>query len=89
MGAFELKDFTIDELMVTCMAREVEDIDLEITYSGKTFSAFLKFLEDKKDALKDRTILFWNTYSSIDVSEIIKGVDYRNLPKKLHWIFEK
>jgi acyl CoA:acetate/3-ketoacid CoA transferase beta subunit len=25
LGVFELKDFTIDELMVTCMAREVED----------------------------------------------------------------
>ena len=70
-------------------ARDIEDIDLEITYSGKTFAAFLKFLEDKKDAIKDKTILFWNTYSSIDVSEVIKNVDYRNLPKKLHWIFEE
>ena len=25
MNVYELRDFTIDELMVTCMAREVED----------------------------------------------------------------
>ncbi len=69
--------------------REIENIDLDITYSGKTFAAFLKFVEDNKQTLKDRTILFWNTYNSIDASEVIENVDYRKLPRKLHWIFEE
>ena len=68
--------------------KETEDILLETTYSGKTFAAFLGFIRENKEELKGGTILFWNTYNSIDVSDRTKDMDYRNLPKQLHWIFE-
>jgi D-cysteine desulfhydrase len=69
--------------------RKIENIDLDTTYSGKTFAAFLKFIENNKQELKEKTVLFWNTYNSVNVSELIENVDYRKLPKKLHWIFEE
>ena len=68
--------------------KETENLLLETTYSGKAFAAFLGFIRKNKEKLKDKTILFWNTYSSIDVSNRIKDIDYKNLPKQLHWIFD-
>ena len=68
--------------------KQTENILLETTYSGKAFAAFLGFIRDNKKELKGRTLLFWNTYNSIDVTDKIRDMDYRNLPKKLHWIFE-
>ncbi len=69
--------------------KESEDILLETTYSGKAFAAFLGFINENKDTLKEKTVLFWNTYSSIDVTDRIQNQDYKNLPKQLHWIFEE
>ncbi len=69
--------------------RETENLELEITYSGKTFAAFLDFVKENREEIKNKTILFWNTYNSIDVSNLIQNINYKELPKQLHWIFEE
>jgi len=66
-----------------------EGISLEPTYSGKTFAALLGFVRKNKLKTKDKTIVFWNTFNSHDFSEIIKKVDYHDLPQELHWVFEE
>jgi D-cysteine desulfhydrase len=66
---------------------EKENIKLEPTYTGKAFAALLDFVKENKVKLKDKTILFWNTYNSRNYSTILTKMDYRALPKKLHWIF--
>ncbi len=71
------------------LIKKTENITLEPTYTGKTFAALLDFARSKKHELKEKTILFWNTFSSIDFSEIIAKMDYHDLPKKLHWVFEQ
>jgi len=71
------------------IAKETENIKLEPTYTGKAFAALLGFVRENKEEIKDKTILFWNTYNSRDFSEIVAQMDYRNLPKELHWVFEK
>jgi len=69
--------------------KDVENIKLEPTYTGKTMAALIGNTRTNKQELKDKTILFWNTYSSRDFSEILKKIDYHDLPKKLHWVFEE
>jgi len=71
------------------LMKETEDIELEPTYTGKTFAALLGFVQENKKNIKDKTILFWNTYNSRDFSDILKKVDYHDLPKELHWVFEE
>jgi len=71
------------------LIKETEAIDLEPTYTGKTFAALLNFIRANKKDIKDKTIMFWNTYNSRDFSNILKKVDYRDLPKELHWVFEE
>ena len=71
------------------MLKEMENIHLEPTYTGKTMAALIGNAQKEKEKLKDKTLLFWNTYNSRDFSEILKKMDYRNLPKELHWVFEE
>jgi D-cysteine desulfhydrase len=39
--------------------------------------------------IRDKTILFWNTYCGIDFSPLIDGADYKKLPKNFHTYFEE
>ncbi|MFX0187782.1 MAG: 1-aminocyclopropane-1-carboxylate deaminase/D-cysteine desulfhydrase [Candidatus Hodarchaeota archaeon] len=71
------------------LIKEKEGIKLEPTYTGKTFAALLGFVRKNKKSVKDKTILFWNTYNSRDFSDILAKLDYHDLPKEIHWVFEK
>ena len=62
-----------------------EGITLEGTYTGKTFAAFLN--DTARPELKDKTILFWNTFNSRDLSTFTANVDYRDLPRPFHSYF--
>lgn len=62
------------------------DITLDGTYTGKAFAALLGDLDS--GALHGRTALFWNTYSSAELSPWIEGVDDRELPPPLRWYVE-
>ena len=68
--------------------KESEKIKLEPTYTGKTFAALLGFVRANKKKIKDKTILFWNTYNSRDFSDILAKLDYHDLPEEIHWVFE-
>lgn len=67
--------------------RQAEGIQLDGTYTGKTMAALLADAE--REMLADRVVLFWNTLSSRDFSEIIADIDYRQLPPALHRYFEE
>lgn len=64
-----------------------EGIRLDGTYTGKAFAALLHDLE--KQDLRDKVVLFWNTYNSRDFSDVIADVDYRLLPRSFHCYFEE
>ena len=36
-----------------------------------------------------KRVLFWNTFSSVDLSPLLRGVDHRGLPGELHRYFEQ
>ncbi|MHA1271635.1 MAG: 1-aminocyclopropane-1-carboxylate deaminase/D-cysteine desulfhydrase [Candidatus Helarchaeota archaeon] len=70
------------------IVKELEDIKLDTTYTGKTFAGLLDYTEKFK--LKDKTILFWNTYNSRPYTPFLKpDVDWKDLPKEFHQFFEK
>jgi D-cysteine desulfhydrase len=71
------------------LLKEKESVILEPTYTGKTMAGLIGNAQKDKLKLKDKTILFWNTYNSRDYSEILKTMDYHDLPKELHWVFEE
>jgi hypothetical protein len=56
-------------------------------YSAKAFSALLDDAE--KGLLAGKTVLFWNTYNSRDLSAAIADVDYHQLPGAFHCYFEE
>lgn len=58
-----------------------ERIQLEPTYTGKTFAAVCDMIQKKEYA--DKTILYWHTYNSVDLSDEVKKVDISQLPKDL------
>ncbi len=67
--------------------RETEGILLEGTYTGKAFAALLA--DAAVGALHGKNVLFWDTYNSRDLSTLIQGLDYHDLPKPLHPYFEQ
>jgi len=69
------------------LAKETEDIRLDGTYTGKAFAALMS--DAANGDLGGETVLFWDTYNSRDVSHLISGVDYRDLPRAFHRYFEE
>jgi len=64
-----------------------ENIQLDPTYSGKSFSAIMHDIQT--DRLKNKVVLFWNTYCGLDFSYITKKIDYKDLPHVFHKYFEE
>ena len=79
--------FTPEALESIAFLKEKENIELEGTYTGKTFAALM---DDAKHVhLKGTTTLFWNTSSSRDLSSAISDIDYHKLPRCFHRYFEE
>jgi D-cysteine desulfhydrase len=61
-----------------------DDLELDLTYTAKTLAGML----DKLRKEPHRTALFWVTHHTGDLSPHWKDVDYRDLPKEFHHVFE-
>lgn len=68
------------------LLQQTENIKLDGTYTGKAFAGLLHDLATKD--IKNKVILFWNSFCSTDYSEITKTVDYHQLPQIYHHYFE-
>ena len=64
-----------------------EGIKLEGTYTGKALAGLIHDVE--KQDLKDKVVLFWQTYNSRDFSDATASVDYHQLPRCFHRYFEE
>jgi 1-aminocyclopropane-1-carboxylate deaminase/D-cysteine desulfhydrase-like pyridoxal-dependent ACC family enzyme len=79
--------FTPEAMEAVAFLKEKEDIELEGTYTGKTFAALI---DDAKHVhLKGTATLFWNTSNSRDLSAAISDIDYHKLPRSFHRYFEE
>jgi 1-aminocyclopropane-1-carboxylate deaminase/D-cysteine desulfhydrase-like pyridoxal-dependent ACC family enzyme len=79
--------FTPEGMEAVSIAEKYAGIKLEGTYTGKAFAALMD--DAKKSNLKDKVILFWNTYNSRDFSQVIEAIDYHLLPRCFHPYFEE
>jgi D-cysteine desulfhydrase len=79
--------FTEEGMDAMVLMEKNEDIKLDGTYTGKAFAALIH--DAKKQDIRDKVILFWNTYHSLDFSDIINTLDYRRLPRCFHRYFEE
>jgi len=68
---------------------ETEGVRLETTYTGKAFAALCGFARARQAELRGKTVLFWHTYNGRDFSDVLAGLDYRDLPARLHPVFER
>ncbi len=66
---------------------ELEGLQLDVTYTGKTMAALMHYVKDPANAKK--TILFWHTLNSVDLSPFVKNSpDPKSLPQKFHRYFQ-
>lgn len=61
--------------------KEKENISLDPTYTSKTFAAVLDYCAKPEN--NGKTILYWHTYNSVDMSQQAASVDYWQLPENL------
>lgn len=79
-------EFTEEGIKAVQLMESLEGIVLEGTYTGKTLAGAIDYV--KKNRLEEKTMLFWNTYDSVDLSHLAESVDYKDLPRSLHKYFE-
>lgn len=68
------------------MINKNEGIQLDPTYTAKTFSAVRDFCSSPKNISK--MVLYWHTYRSIDTSHLTAKEDYLKLPATLQHYFK-
>jgi len=66
--------------------KEKENIILDPTYTSKTFAAVLDYCTEPEN--RNKPIVYWHTYNSVDMSEQAESVDYRQLPENLQKFIE-
>lgn len=72
------------------LMKKHEKIVLDTTYTAKTVAFMIDFI--KKNGIKDEPILYWHTYSSVDLSSDLNQLrfkDYLKLPKDFHSYFKQ
>lgn len=67
--------------------KELSNLQLDEMFTANAFAALLADAE--KGLLRDKTVLWWNSYSSIDLSHQITTADFHQLPKAFHRYFEQ
>ncbi len=68
------------------VVKEHCEIGLEGVYTGKAFAGLIGMSKEKD--LSGKTVLFWNTYNSVDLSPIAEQHEYHELPSEFHKYFE-
>ena len=68
------------------LMEKLEGIHLETTYTAKCLAGMIDAV--RAPEYRGRTILFWNTYSSVDAAAHLGPLpDYRQLPRPFHQFF--
>lgn len=80
--------FTKEGMEAVSLMEETQGIQLDGTYTGKTFAALIADAGEQR-IKKDDVVLFWNTLNAEDFSDEIEDIDYHELPKAFHRYFEQ
>jgi 1-aminocyclopropane-1-carboxylate deaminase/D-cysteine desulfhydrase-like pyridoxal-dependent ACC family enzyme len=76
---------TPEGMSAISLMKEHENINLEPTYTGKTFAAVLDMLASKQ--YDNKSILYWHTYNSVNLDDQAALVDYHMLPQPFPGFF--
>jgi 1-aminocyclopropane-1-carboxylate deaminase/D-cysteine desulfhydrase-like pyridoxal-dependent ACC family enzyme len=79
--------FTEEGMKAVALMKRTEGINIEGTYTGKTFAALIA--DAKNGFFEDKVVLFWNTYNSNDFSSVLPVIDYHKLPHSFHRYFKQ
>ena len=79
--------FTESGMAAVATAQAQAGLSLEGTYTGKAFDCLLD--DGLNDRLRDKQVLFWNTYNSVSQEKFIKTLDYYQLPAPFHRYYEE
>jgi len=63
------------------MAMECEGMHLDPTYSGKAMAGFIDFVRSGR--ARGKRLLFWNTYNSAPMDDILKGLSPKEMAERL------
>ena len=77
--------FTKEGMEAVSLVNRYSGIKLEGTYTGKAFAALVN--DGNTSNLKDKVVLFWNTYNSLDFLKAT--IDYHQLPRCFHCYFKE
>jgi D-cysteine desulfhydrase len=77
--------FTQEGQEAVSIMKQLSGINLDGTYTGKTFAAIVH--DSRAGRLEGKNVLYWNTLSSKDFSKEESKIDYRELPKQFHKVF--
>ncbi|HNR32188.1 MAG TPA: pyridoxal-phosphate dependent enzyme [Candidatus Hydrogenedentes bacterium] len=69
------------------LLHETAGVLLDHTYTGKAFAALIA--DARAGRLRDKNVLFWNTYNSRDLTQATAETDYHDLPTEFHPYFER
>jgi D-cysteine desulfhydrase len=67
-------------------AKDLASLQLDEMFTANAFAALIS--DGEKGVLQDKTVLWWNSYSSVDFSAQIASADYRRLSKYFQRYFE-
>jgi len=81
--SYGVKTPAVDEALA--LARDLEGLMLDQTYTGKALAMLIA--DARKGLLAGKTVVFWNTYNSRDYRDLIKDIDYHDLPGSFHKYF--
>jgi len=79
--------FTEAGVEAMLMANQLAGLKLDGTYTGKALAALIA--DGRKGELKNKDVLFWNTYNSSNLQPHVVSLDYHKLPQDFHPYFEE
>lgn len=79
--------YTPEGMAAVALIGEKEGIKLDGTYTGKALAAIIR--DAPEQGLRGKVVLFWNTLNSRDFSDVLGGMDYRDLPRGFRRYFEE
>ncbi len=65
--------------------KDKEGIVLDPTYTAKTLAAVLDYCEHNRTSVP--TVLFWNTYNGVDLTDLAASANYKVLPEPLQKLY--
>jgi D-cysteine desulfhydrase len=81
--SYGVKAPAVDEALA--LAWDLEGLALDQTYTAKALATIIA--DARAGLLAGKTIVFWNTYNSRDLSNRVKGMDWHELPPAFHHYF--